>query len=148
MSPQPTFGTALLGQTEKTLNAILNRQLAGTGVTEPQWVALTLAVIGGESVDRAQLVSRVTGALKIAPADANERIRELASAGLLDLSDDSTAAVTDAGREFYARTRTTVIEITDRLWGDLPPQDLETAGRVLATVLERANAELRAGAGD
>jgi hypothetical protein len=28
------------------------------------------------------------------------------------------------------------------MWGDLPDQDLAAAGRVLTTVLERANAEL------
>jgi hypothetical protein len=30
----------------------------------------------------------------------------------------------------------------ERLWGDLPPEDLATAGRVLGIVLERANVEL------
>jgi hypothetical protein len=142
MSPEPTFGTAVIGQTEKTLNAILDRQLAGTGVTEPQWVVLTLAVVGGGSVGRGQLVSRVTGALKISPAAANERISELGTAGLLDLSGNSTVAVTDVGRQLHTRTRAAVTEITDWLWGDLPPEDLEAAARVLTTVLERANAEL------
>jgi hypothetical protein len=28
------------------------------------------------------------------------------------------------------------------MWGDLPPEDLATAGRVLSTVLARANKEL------
>ena len=32
--------------------------------------------------------------------------------------------------------------ITERLWGDLEPADLATAGRVLGIVLDRANAEL------
>jgi hypothetical protein len=32
--------------------------------------------------------------------------------------------------------------LTERLWGDLPAADLDTARRVLAVVLERANAEL------
>jgi hypothetical protein len=35
-----------------------------------------------------------------------------------------------------------VTEITQRLWGDLPAEDLAIAGRVLGTVLVRANAEL------
>ena len=30
------FGTQIIGRTEKALNAILDRQLAGTGITEPQ----------------------------------------------------------------------------------------------------------------
>ena len=32
--------------------------------------------------------------------------------------------------------------ITQRLWGDLPAEDLATAGRVLAIITDRANAEL------
>ncbi len=44
MSTTPAFSTQLIGQTEKTLNAILGRLLAPTGLTEPQWVTLTVAV--------------------------------------------------------------------------------------------------------
>jgi hypothetical protein len=43
----PTLSTRVIGQAEKTLGAILGRQLAGTGLTEPQWVILTLAVTSG-----------------------------------------------------------------------------------------------------
>jgi len=51
MSTTPTFSTQLVGRTEKTLNAILARLLAGTGLTEPQWVTLTLAVRSGGTID-------------------------------------------------------------------------------------------------
>jgi len=37
--------------------------------------------------------------------------------------------------------RATVSEITGRLWGDLPPDGLAVAGRVLRIVTERAGAE-------
>jgi hypothetical protein len=37
MSTSPTFCTPLIGQTEKAPNAILDRQLAGSGMTERQW---------------------------------------------------------------------------------------------------------------
>ena len=37
------FGPQLIGETEKTLNALLLRHLDGTGLTEPQWVTLRLA---------------------------------------------------------------------------------------------------------
>jgi hypothetical protein len=47
MTAPPTFGTPVIGQTEKALNAILHRQLAGTSLTEPQWVTLTLTVVSG-----------------------------------------------------------------------------------------------------
>jgi hypothetical protein len=49
---------------------------------------------------------------------------------------------TDAGQQLHRQIRTAVSQITQRLWGDLPAEDLATAGRVLSTVLARANAEL------
>ena len=140
MSTTSTFSTQLIGQTEKTLNAILARLLAPTGLDEPQWVTLTITVMAGEPLERDALVSRVAGALKIDGAQARARIDELAAAGLLE--DGSPVRVTDAGTRLQARIRGAVAEITDRMWGDLPPEDLVAAGRVLTTVLERANAEL------
>jgi DNA-binding MarR family transcriptional regulator len=126
------------------LNAILDRQLAGAGVTEPQWVTLTIAVMNGGTIDAASLISRVADALKVSHADARARIDELAAAQLLELAegDASMVGVTDAGSELHGRIRNAVIEITRRLWSDLPGDDLATAGRVLGIVLNRANAEL------
>lgn len=144
MSSTLEFGTQLIGQTEKTLNAILGRLLAGTDITEPQWVTLTVAVMSGGSVPAAQFASRVAGALKVGGDDARTRIDELANAQLIELrqTDEEEVSVTDAGRELHADIRGQVTEITQRLWGDLSADDLATAGRVLSTVLERANAEL------
>ena len=144
MSTAPPFGTQIIGQTEKALNAILDRQLAGTGLTEPQWVTLSIAVMSGGSLDAQALASRVAGALQIGGPDAQARIEELAAAKLLEVpdSDPATASVTHAGNELHGWIRRAVTEITQRLWGDLPADDLAIAGRVLATVLERANGEL------
>ena len=144
MSTTPTFSTQLLGQTEKTLNAILDRLLAGTGVDEPQWVTLTIAVTSGGSVERDALASRVAGSLKLSDAQARARVDELAAAQLLESVDvdGSSVRVTDAGKQLHGKIRGAVVEITGRMWGDLPAEDLAAAGRVLATVLERANAEL------
>jgi hypothetical protein len=144
MSTTPTFSAPVLGQTEKALNAILDRQLAGTGLSEPQWVTLTLTVASGGTVDRDQLIGRVAGALKVSEAEAQGRITELAAAQLLQAPDGegSPVKVTDTGQQLHGQIRTAVTEITQRLWGDLPADDLATAGRVLSTVLARANAEL------
>ena len=143
--PSPsTFGTQLIGQTEKALNAILDQQLAGTGLTEPQWVTLTIAVMSGGTMAPDQLQSRVASALQIGRAEARARIEELAVTQLLELSkdDSSPVGVTDAGNRLHGRIRSNIAEITQRLWGDLPPDDLTAAARVLGTVLERANGEL------
>lgn len=141
MSTTPTFSTQLIGQTEKTLNAILDRLLAGTGLSEPQWVTLTVAVMSGGAADREAFAGRIAAALKISEAEAHARIDELSAQQLFEL-DGSAVRVTDVGRQLQGRIRNTVVEITDRMWGDLPAEDLAAAGRVLTTVLERANAEL------
>jgi DNA-binding MarR family transcriptional regulator len=146
MSSTPTFTTQLLGQTEKTLNVMLDRLLAGTGLTERTWVTLTLAVAADEAVDRDEFAGRLAGAVQVSDVEARARIGELTDAGLLGSPEDrpSSIVVTDAGRQLQARIRTAVTEITTRLWGDLPDEDLATAGRVLDTVLRRAQAELAA----
>ncbi|HWF51999.1 MAG TPA: hypothetical protein VG294_15270 [Solirubrobacteraceae bacterium] len=141
MSTLATFTPQAIGQTEKALNAILDRLLAGTGLSEPQWVTLTVTVASGAIVRREELVGRLAGALKITDAEARARIGELAAAGLVEAGDE-VVTVTTAGLELHTRVRTATVETTERLWGDLPAEDLETAGSVLATVLIRANAEL------
>jgi DNA-binding MarR family transcriptional regulator len=144
MSTLPTLNTAVIGQTEKALNAILGRQLAGTGLTEPQWVTLTLTVNSGGTVDPDQLIGRVAGALKVSEAEARARLTELATAQLLEApgGEGSPVKVTDSGQQLHTAIRAAVSQITERLWGDLPAEDLATAGHVLSTVLARANAEL------
>ena len=140
------FGTALIGQTEKALNAILDRQLAGTGITEPQWVTLTLTVVGGGAIDRAELIRRVAGATQFSRAAVAERIAELTAAGFLRDSAGDRVEVTDEGHARWTRVRTAIGPITQGLWGDLPGEDLAAAARVLRVVLNRANAVLAAAA--
>jgi hypothetical protein len=141
-SGAPTFSAPLLGQTEKALNAILDRLLDGTGLTEPQWV--TMAVASGEPVDLDQLIRRVAGALKVSDAEAHARISELTAAQFLHAPDgeESPVVLTEAGQTLQGRIRADVTKITQRMWGDLPADDLDTAGRVLSIVVARANAEL------
>ena len=50
--------------------------------------------------------------------------------------------LTATGTEVFGQIRAAVTEVTQRLWGDLPAQDLATAGRVLSIITERADAEL------
>lgn len=136
------FGTALIGQTEKALNAILERQLTGTGISEPQWVTLTLTVVGGDTIDRTELIHRVSRATQFSRASVAERITELTAAGFLREGGHDRIQVTDEGRSRWKQIRAAIAPITQNLWGDLPPDDLATAGRILSTVLNRANAVL------
>jgi DNA-binding MarR family transcriptional regulator len=144
MSKNLAFGTQLIGQTEKALGAILDRLLAGTGVSERQWVALRITAMSGGTVARDELIRRVAAALKVTRNEAGARIDELAAAGLVDLSADAPAALTAAGQELHDRILGGTSAVTQRLWGDLPADELETAARVLATVLARAYEEVAA----
>jgi DNA-binding MarR family transcriptional regulator len=139
------FGTQLVGQTENALDALLDRELAGTELSSPQrWVTLTVVVMTGGAIDRDQLVSRVAGALKLSQDDAAAHVDALVESMLLGATEGarSEVQVTDDGRELHTRIRTAVGDITNRLWGDIPEADLAVAGRVLSTVLSRANLEL------
>lgn len=143
MPAYPTFSTRVIGQAEKTLNAILGRELAGTGLTEPQWVILTLAVTGGGAADRDRFTSMVAGALKISEAEAEARVADMVTAQQLTITGQGSAVtVTGTAQQLHSRIRAAIAEITQQLWGDLPAEDLATAGRVLAIITERANTEL------
>lgn len=134
MSDYPTLSPRVIGETEKTLNAFLGRLLAGTGIAEPQWVILSVAITGGGSITPQQAAS----ALKITEPQAEDQLSQLAAAGYL--TDGNS--VTQRARDLFARVRNATQEITERLWGDLSAEDLATAGRVLSIITERANAEL------
>jgi len=140
----PAFSTQLIGQTEKALNAILAKLLADTAVTEPQWVTLNVTLAGAEALSIAELSSRVAGVLKISAADAKTRLAELSTDGLLQVPEaaESPLTLTGDGHALVRRVRAAVGDITGRLWGDLPEQGLAVAGRVLGTVLSRADIEL------
>jgi len=143
MSTYPTFSPRVIGQAEKTLNAILGRQLAGTGLTEPQWVILTLAVTSGGTAGREEFTRMVAGALKISETEARAHVSDMVAAQQLQVTSEAPAVtVTGAARQLHSRISAAIAEITQRLWGDLPADDLATAGRVLAIITDRANAEL------
>src|SRR5262249_29328655 len=141
MSTYPTLSPRVIGQAEKTMNAILDRQLAGTGLTEPQWVILTLAVTSGGRAEPGKFTRRVAGALKISETEARARVGDMVTAQQLQITgEDPAVTATAAARQLFGRIRAANNQIVQRLWGDLPTGDLATAGRVLAIITERAHA--------
>ena len=141
MSAQPVLTPRVIGQAEKTLNAILARLLEGTGLTEPEWVILTLAASSGEPAEHDQFTRLVRGALKISDADARASVDAMIAAQQLQITGDEVT-VTDAAVQLHRRISAATTGIVEELWGDLPAADLATTGRVLAIITERANAEL------
>jgi len=143
MSTYPTLSPRVIGQAEKTMNAILARQLAGTGLTGPQWVILTLAVTGGGTAEPDKFTRIVADALKISETVARTRVGDMVTAQQLQITGEPPAVTaTAAARQLHSRISAANTQIVQRLWGDLSAADLATAGRVLAVITERANAEL------
>lgn len=135
------FSPALIGQVEKSLGAFLRRQLAGPGLTEPQWVTLSLTIMSGASLDHEQLVARVAGALKTGDAATEAELSALDAMGLIAAGASGVVDATDHGREVFGTVRGASGQFTQRLWGDIAADDLEVAARVLSTILARANSE-------
>jgi DNA-binding MarR family transcriptional regulator len=125
------FGPVLLGQTEKTLQALLRNTLAETGLTEPQWVGLRLAVMLDGQVDASGLIAAITDRAKF--ADASAIVDLLTERGLV-----VDGRPTDAGRELVARLLAARDRTNGSVWRDLPADDVEAATRVLNEVLRRA----------
>ena len=143
VSAEPTFGAPLVGQTERALAALLDRELVRARLTAPHWVTLTVATAGGGSGGRDQLARRVAEARKVGEAEVQVWIDELTAARLLRASDEGApVTVTDHGRQLHRQIGSAVAEVTKRLWGDLTAEELTTAARVLGTVLARANEQL------
>ncbi|MEU7893755.1 hypothetical protein AB0B45_12905 [Nonomuraea sp. NPDC049152] len=138
-----TLNPQIVGQAENAHKPLLDRVLSRTGTTKHQWVALKLTALSGGTIDRAQLIGRITGALKIPDAAALAALTELTAAHLLQVQpgEAPTIELTPAGQERHREIGSAIDEIIARVYGDIPPGDLETAGRVLTLITARLNAE-------
>lgn len=127
------FGPQLIGQTEKTLNALLVATL-GDRLTEPEWVTLRVAHQLDEQIGSGdQLAAEVADRARF--ADAEALVEGLTSAGLLH-----DGRLTDQGRMLFTELFARVNENAAPIWDDLPPDDVAAATRVLNEVLNRARA--------
>ncbi|HMD91826.1 MAG TPA: hypothetical protein VKG80_04210 [Trebonia sp.] len=139
MQTYPTLSTQVIGQAESALGALLDPLLSRTRTTFNQWLVLTVTAAAGGDIGRGQLVARISGARKIDGARVEAAIAELDAVGLVRGTDQ--VILTSAGQARFTEIRGALEEITSRLF-DFPAEDLATAGRVLAIVTARANAEL------
>ena len=122
-----TFGPQLIGQTEKTLQALLGRALDGTGLDERLWVTLRLA---GQP-DGSALRERVADLAKF--ADADQLVTTLEERKLV--ADD---APTEEGRAVLEQVLAKSAALSGPIWDDI--EDADAAGRALNELLRRARA--------
>lgn len=141
MTQSPILTSRNIGETENALRAILIRVLAGTGLDYTRWVALQFVSLSQSPVPVDAVIAQLERGLKIAEPAARNTIADLQSRQILTVADDKASA-TEAGAALYQRLRDRISQVTQRLYADLSVEDLTAARRVLATVLERANAIL------
>lgn len=130
------FGPQLIGETEKTLVALLRRYLGDSGLTEQQWVTLRVASMAGEPSDRDGLVAAVADRAHF--PDAAALVDELTVRGLL-----GDGRPTEAGSEVLRTVLATSDANTGHIWRDLDDDDVEATTRVLNELLTRARAVLQ-----
>ncbi|MFJ6080367.1 MarR family transcriptional regulator [Streptomyces sp. NPDC092369] len=137
----PTVNGQVIGLAHYAGRAVLESVLALRGTTFSQQITLT-RVVGGP-VERDALAEEVSGALKTGTAEVQGVVDELIGKGLL-APEASRVGLTDAGRAYCAEVSAETGAISARIYAGIPAEDLAAAGRVLAQVTERANAELAA----
>ena len=136
--------TQSIGQAENALRAVLDSLLGKTGITYVQWVTLNMLVRGGSAVQQDQLVRQISSALKLDMPTVLATLGELAALELVATppGDPARVELTTLGDVQFHSLRQSINSITERLYGDLPMDDLATTHRVLGIVTERANVEL------
>jgi hypothetical protein len=134
------FGAQLIGRTEKSLGVLLNGILVGSGLSEPDYVALRVCA-DREGDSRADVAAQLATVFRKGDDHAAELVERLSSAGMISTDSADKIQLTTEGRDLRDRLVADTEALTGRLWGDLPADDLAVAARVLGTVLRRAAAE-------
>ncbi|MFR9799651.1 MarR family transcriptional regulator [Streptomyces sp. MS06] len=140
----PLVDPRVIGLAHYAGRAVLETVLARRGATFQQMVALRLVAVADGALDRDQLTTDVVDALKVAPSEADRTVAELLAADLMAAAGASSVRLTEAGRELFDASSAETSAISARIYAGIPDGDRAVAGRVLALVTERANAELAA----
>jgi hypothetical protein len=129
------FGPQLIGETEKTLGAILLRSLDGTGLTEPDWVTIRLADQLDGTRDTDGLAAAVADRAHF--PDATTIVADLTADGVLE-----DGQLSPAGRGLLATVQARIAETASPIWRDLPADDVAATTRLLNEVITRGRAAL------
>jgi len=127
------FGPQLIGETEKTLNALLVRHLGGS-LTEPEWVTLRVASTLG-AVDDDGLVATVAERAHF--GNTAQLVVDLTARGLL-----ADGRLTPAGSDVLMRMQASMARDTTTVFAELDGDDVAATQRVLNEILGRARAVL------
>jgi DNA-binding MarR family transcriptional regulator len=128
------------------MRALLDRELSRSGLSFAQWTALVFTNGAGLSID--QIAQRqLAGHVVASEAEAHDAVARLLALGALTSGTsgtDGSVQHSARGRELFERLSLAVDRITNTLYGDLSPVDLEATHRTLSEVAARANKLLSA----
>lgn len=141
MTRPPAVTGRHIGECENALRAVLTgRILDGTGLDYPRWVALLLLATG-QGLPLSEAVDRLRTSLKTHQSGAEAVLDALCDQGLLKLADGHLSATVD-GSATFVRLSAESARLSAVIFGGIDEADLAVTARVLATVTERANAQL------
>jgi DNA-binding MarR family transcriptional regulator len=139
----PTADARTLALAHYAARGVLEHVLSRHGMTFQQQITLRAVVTAAAPLTPTELVTHVQGSLKADPADIRATIDALLAKKLI-VKEGAYLRPAEVGREVLAAAATDTVPFAARIWGGMPTEDLAAAGRVLALVAERANAELAA----
>jgi len=133
-----------IGQASYAVRAVLDRVLERTGTGFRPWVAVNVLGSNGSQLDEGDLLARIVHGLKITEPEAREVLADVLDQGLAERSAATQLSLTPAGTTRFQQLTAAITQITERLYGGLPADELAAAHRMLTAVTARANAELDA----
>jgi DNA-binding MarR family transcriptional regulator len=131
--------TRFIGEAERTLQALLQRQLQKAGMTFPEWVALTL--LSGGQLSKEGLAQAIAGARVVAPGSEMTLVNDLIGKELV--ARGQNLSMTQRGLNVFQPLRDSMRCVTSRLAAGVSSDDLAVTRRVLETVTSRAVELLR-----
>jgi DNA-binding MarR family transcriptional regulator len=144
MPQPPTLTGQDIGEAQGAVRALLDQILADTDTTSNQYIALRVLAVRGPAAAPAALHQFLAGQrqLGLDPPAVAELLGGLQAKGLVSGSapdGPGPTQLTPEGAALYARLAAAVTAVTTQLYADFDPDDLATAHRVLAGVVERAD---------
>ncbi|MFI6872687.1 MarR family winged helix-turn-helix transcriptional regulator [Streptomyces sp. NPDC050400] len=142
----PRLNGQIIGQAFYATRALLDRRLTHEGVTFNQSLVLNVLAQHGGSWGRQALVERMTGTTKVTAEVAHAAFAELVAAGLVETGpgDRPDLLLTKTGRALQERLAEAVAGIAERVYANIPDDELAAAAQVLIRLTEQANAALAA----
>jgi hypothetical protein len=138
----PTLNGRTIGQAERATRAVLDDLLATLDLDFEQWIPINLVALNGAPMATTALVAALQGGLRVPAATAEAMIERLGATGLTERSSDGILVLSPTGTAVHDRVQAGIEGIVERLYADIPADDLATAGRVLSLITDRATAEL------